>query len=217
MRSKLRRIIGIDPGTLHTGFAVIVVNLKSSHIHMRARVEEIGSLHLSNRDAMTIRLGDLHGLIGGVVQRYQPHTAVIEKAFFGVNAASALKLGEARGAILTALTNVMPDIKLVEIAPAQVKKHITGNGQASKQQVAAALQRMLKFNMHGVPSDASDALALAFCHHLTTLPLRAVPGGLSTSAKPAPLSKRGRASLTCVPTSRLQLPKPQRVDPFRKN
>ena len=213
MRSKLQTIIGIDPGTLQTGFAVIVVNNRASR--MQAQVEEIGTLSLSKRNAMTRRLGHLHALVAGLAQRYQPHTAVIEKAFFGVNAASALRLGEARGAILTALTNIMPEIKLVEIAPAQVKKHITGNGSASKQQVAAALERMLKFNLRRVPSDASDALALAFCHHLIALPLRALPGGLSTVNTPVPASRPSRASLSCVPAS--QLPRPQRIDPTHKS
>ena len=215
MRSKLQTIIGIDPGTLQTGFAVIVLDNRASR--MRARVEEVGTLRLSNRHTITRRLGHLHGLVSGLAQRYQPHTAVIEKAFFGVNAASALRLGEARGAILTALTNVMPDIKLVEVAPAQVKKHITGSGHASKQQVAAALERMLKFNLRRVPSDASDALALAFCHHLTALPLRAVPGGLSAVSTPAPVSssRTSRAPLSCVPAVRIS--KPQRLDPTRKH
>ena len=215
MQPKQNTIIGIDPGTAVTGYAVIKGNMRHP---LQASVEEIGSFSIQGKASVPKRLVSMHRLVEKLAHRYQPQVLVIEKAFFGINAASALKLGEVRGAIICAFGRVSPDIKIVEVAPAQVKKHITGNGNSSKQQVATALAKMLKRNFDRLPRDATDALALAFCHHLTSLPLRPVYSNLSVPAPhgSTPLSnagrpKKGRAQLSCVPPTRLV--KPPQSDP----
>ena len=210
MPSKPRIIIGIDPGTIVTGYAVIV---KDKRKPLQANIEELGILKRRGKLSSQHRIVEIHRMMAGLMQRFQPRAAVIEKAFFGINAASALKLGEARGAIICACGSMSPDTKVIEVAPAQVKKHITGSGNASKQQVATALAKMLRLNLDRIPNDATDALALAFCHHLTSLPLRPVHSSLNASATPvsAPLSsadrpKKGRAQLSCVPATGLATP-----------
>ena len=216
MPSKPHTIIGIDPGTLVAGYAVI---MKDKYRPLQAHIEELGSLTQSYRNTPTQRLVGLHQFTAELMHRYQPQVVVIEKAFFGINAASALKLGEARGAIICACGSILPDTKIVEIAPAQVKKHITGKGNASKQQVANALAKMLRHNFKSIPRDTTDALALAFCHHLTSLPLRPVPTVPATHGS-VPRSNAGRrktsrAQLSCVPA--MELAKPQQSDPNSKH
>ena len=210
MCPQLQTIIGIDPGTIVTGYAVIV---KDKRRPLQASVEELGTFRKRGKLDQPRRIVEMHRMVAELVHRYQPRAAVIEKAFFGINAASALKLGEARGAILCACRNMSPDIKLVEVTPTQVKQYITGSGHASKQQVATALAKMLRLNLDRVPHDVTDALALAFCHHLTSLPLRPVHDSFSVPAKhgAVPLSsagrpKTGRAQLSCVPAAGLAMP-----------
>jgi len=219
MHTKLHTIIGIDPGTVVTGYAVIV---KDKRRPLQASVEELGTFRKRGRLDTRQRIVEIYRRVAELMHRYQPRTAVIEKAFFGINAASALKLGEARGAIFCACRNMSPGIKLVEVAPTQVKQHIAGSGNASKQQVAGALAKMLKLNLDRVPHDVTDALALAFCHHLTSLPLRPVHNDLSVPAKhgavPLPNAgrrKKGRVQLSCVPAT--ELAKPPQSDPNSGN
>ena len=210
MPPKLHTIIGIDPGTVVTGYAVIV---KDKRKPLQARVEELGTFRKRGKLTSLQRIVEINRLVTELVHRYQPRVTVVEKAFFGINAASALKLGEARGAILCACGSMSPACKVVEVAPTQLKQHITGSGNSSKQQVASALAKMLRFNLDRVPHDATDALALAFCHHLTSLPLRPVHSSISVPATPGsvPLSsvdrpKKGRAQLSCVPATGLATP-----------
>ncbi len=208
MHTKLSTIIGIDPGTVVTGYAVIV---QDKHKPLQASVEELGTFKKRGKLDAQQRIVEIHRLVAALMRRYQPRAAVIEKAFFGINAASALKLGEVRGAILCACGVTSPDIKLVEVTPTQVKQHITGSGSASKQQVATALAKMLRLNLDRVPHDATDALALACCYHLTSRhPVRnsfSVPATrgsapLSSAGRP----KKGRAQPSCVPATGLATP-----------
>lgn len=210
MPPKLHTIIGIDPGTIVTGYAVVV---KDKRRPLQASVEELGTFSIRGKLPSLQRIIEMHRMVAELVHRYQPHVLVIEKAFFGINAASALKLGEARGAVICACSNMHPAFKIVEVAPAQVKKHITGSGNASKRQVATALAKMLRRDFDRIPNDATDALALAFCYHLTSLPLRPIHSGINVSASrgSAPLSnvgrpKKGRAQLSCVPATGLARP-----------
>ncbi len=203
MSPTAHTVIGIDPGTRSTGYAIVV---KDNRRPLQARVEEIGVLRQLSNTSLPRRLARIASLVTELTHRHQPHAAAIEKAFFGINAASALKLGEARGAIITALSNILPEIKLIEVAPAQVKKLVAGNGNASKAQVATALSKMLRYNLDRVPDDASDALALAFCYHLTSLSPHPVHSASSAAAKHGSARlpsvgrpKRDRVPQSCVP------------------
>ena len=203
-------IIGIDPGTQAAGYAIIT---NDSSSQLRTKILDMGRIRLPRQLSPAVRLSRLHAATVELARQHQPQSAVIEKAFFGLNAVSALRLGEARGALITALTSVVPTIKVLEITPTQVKKHITSNGHATKQQVANALARLLQLNLDQAPSDATDALALACCHHLAATPRRAMPIALNARAKheSAPLSsvgrlKKGRAQLSYVPATLPAMP-----------
>lgn len=150
-------ILGIDPGTRVTGFAVI----DSSP---RGRVIDVGVIKFDRKLAYQQRIVSLHATISQLASEHKPNLAIVEKAFFGINASSALKLGEARGAIFIALSS--NNVPVFEVSPTQVKKFIAGSGHASKQQLAIAMARLFQITLPQATTDATDALAVAFCHHL---------------------------------------------------
>lgn len=152
-------ILGIDPGTRITGFAVI--DNSTSH---RQRVIDVGVIRFNRKLNYQQRIVSLYTTVQQLANDHRPDMAIIEKAFFGINASSALKLGEARGAIFVALSSC--NVPMFEVSPTQVKKFITGSGHASKQQLAIAIARLFQITMPKATADATDALAVAFCHHL---------------------------------------------------
>ena len=153
------RILGIDPGTRITGFAVIDnVGLPGG------KVIDIGVIKFDQKLNYQQRIVTLHSTIRQLANDHRPDMAIIEKAFFGINASSALKLGEARGAIFIAMSSY--NIPVFEVSPTQVKKFIAGNGHATKQQLAIAVARLFQITLPKATVDATDALAVAFCHHL---------------------------------------------------
>lgn len=152
-------ILGIDPGTRVTGFAVI----DTAAMH-GGRVIDIGVIKFNHKLAYQQRIVSLHTTIRQLANDHRPTLAIIEKAFFGINASSSLKLGEARGAIIVALSSC--NVRLFEVSPTQVKKFIAGSGHASKQQLATAISRLFRITIPQATTDATDALAVAFCYHL---------------------------------------------------
>lgn len=149
-------ILGVDPGTLITGYGVI----KSSN----------GSLTMLACDAikndssrsMPLRLKLIFERLREVIETHHPDEFAIETAFYGKNAQSALKLGHARGvAMLAAVTNEIPTS---EYSPREVKKAIVGSGTASKEQVQYMVKSLLKLKHTPKYYDTTDALAVAICH-----------------------------------------------------
>ena len=111
------------------------------------------------------RIGLLHDSLVSLIEELQPDVVVLEKAFYGVNVSSALKLGETRGALIAAARRFSLPVR--ELTPASVKKTIAGNGRASKEEVNLALRTLLKFELGSLPHDVSDAVALALCYGLS--------------------------------------------------
>lgn len=149
-------IIGIDPGTTVMGYAVIKVTGK------KMEVVVLGVLELKKLDDHYIKLRKIFERISQLVDTYSPDEMAIEAPFFGKNVQSMLKLGRAQGvAMAAALTRNIP---IFEYAPLRIKQAITGNGAASKEQVATMLQHMLKFSEMPKFLDATDALGVAVCH-----------------------------------------------------
>ena len=110
------------------------------------------------------RIGYLHHTLYQLLEKWKPHVMVIEKAFHGKNSATTLKLGEARGALMTvAYRHKLP---LIEIPATTIKRSITGQGLASKEQVSLAVQTLLRFSRGKLPYDVTDALAIALCYGL---------------------------------------------------
>jgi len=150
------RILGIDPGTRVCGYGVIEVDGPD------VRALDFGVVR--PRDpALPARLAAIHRGLATIIERFEPDVAVIEGAFFGKNARSALKIGEGRGVAL--LVAAQGSIEVVEYAPASVKKAVTGNGRAQKAQVQQMVRILLNLKELPEPEDAADALAIALCHH----------------------------------------------------
>lgn len=151
------RILGIDPGLRITGFGVVDVH--GSDLSYVAS-GTISTQHLDTR-ALPARLKVLFDGIGEVVQRYQPTCACIEIVFVNVNPQSTLLLGQARGALITAL--VSADLPVAEYTALQMKQAVVGYGRADKTQIQEMVRRLL--TLSGLPgTDAADALGLAITH-----------------------------------------------------
>jgi len=159
-KPKERIILGIDPGTNITGYGVIRT------VGTVPELIAIGSVDLSKFDDHYLIIKHIFDRTIGIIDEYHPDELAIEAPFFGKNVQSMLKLGRAQGAAISAaLTRSLP---IFEYAPRKIKMSITGQGAASKEQVAAMLMRILKFNMTDIRLDATDGLAAALCHFYQT-------------------------------------------------
>ncbi len=152
-------IIGIDPGTNVMGYGLLgVKGDKTSLIAM-------GVLQLSKLEDHYLRLRRIYDRVTSIVDEFLPDEMAIEAPFYGKNVQSMLKLGRAQGvAMAAALGRQVP---IAEYEPRKIKMAITGNGAASKEQVAMMLQRQLNIDKTDMPQllDATDALAAALCHY----------------------------------------------------
>ena len=147
--------MGLDPGTLVTGYGII--SGASAAMTMIAR----GTIRNDPKCAMSLRLQHIYEEICSIIREYRPEEFAIESAFYGKNAQSALKLGHARGvAILAAVQSGLP---VSEYSPREVKKALVGKGSASKEQVRFMVCSLLEVRSRDMTLDASDALAIAIC------------------------------------------------------
>lgn len=153
-------VLGIDPGTNVMGYGVIKV------IGNKAEMVSMGVIDLRKMTDPYLRLGYIFERVTGIIDSFLPDEMAIESPFFGKNVQSMLKLGRAQGVAIAAA--IHHDIPIHEYAPLKIKMAITGNGSASKQQVAGMLQRMLNLDINEMPKfmDATDALGAAYCHFL---------------------------------------------------
>jgi crossover junction endodeoxyribonuclease RuvC len=147
-------ILGLDPGSLHTGYAL--VEKEGPDI----RVLDLGRISCSSRDPVAKRLGHLSAQVGSLVQRWHPETVALESLFHGLNSRSLIVLAQARGALLAALSRY--EIEIREYSPAEVKTAVTGHGRADKQQVSRMVGLLVGLDGDW-PEDATDALAVALC------------------------------------------------------
>lgn len=158
MKTTNTRIIGIDPGTNILGYAIIEIEKPI------IKVNSLGVIHLDKLGDHYTKLRKIFEKITYLLETYQPTAMAIEAPFFGKNVQAMLKLGRAQGVAITAA--MMKDITVEEYAPRKIKQAVTGNGNASKQQVANMLQHMLKMDTMPTYLDATDALGAAVCYHL---------------------------------------------------
>ena len=153
-------ILGIDPGTNLMGYGVIKVT------DGKAEMITMGVIDLRKFADGYLKLGHIFERVTGIINAYLPDEMAIEAPFFGKNVQTMLKLGRAQGtAIAAAIHHGVP---IHEYAPMKIKMAITGNGAASKEQVAGMLQRLLKFDKEALSKfmDATDALGAAYCHYM---------------------------------------------------
>ncbi len=157
-----RIIIGIDPGTHIMGYGVLRVCAGVPSL------VAMGVIELNRFDSHYLRLRRIYERVSGLIAQYLPDEMAIEAPFFGKNVQSMLKLGRAQGVAMAAALS--RDIPICEYAPLKIKMTITGNGQASKEQVAEMLRRILHIPAENMlpQLDATDGLAAALCHYYET-------------------------------------------------
>jgi crossover junction endodeoxyribonuclease RuvC len=158
LHTKPTIILGIDPGTVVMGYGLIEVT------GSKLKLLELDILKPGKVDDPYKKLQLIYNTVSGLIIKYKPSVFAIEAPFFGKNVQSMLKLGRAQGVAIAAAMRHGLDV--TEYSPKKVKQSVTGNGNASKEQVLKMLQTMLHFKEDPKYFDASDALAVAVCHHL---------------------------------------------------
>lgn len=149
-------ILGIDPGSRNTGYAILT---KKDGRLIALRCDVIKMAHL---DDHADRLQFIFEKVSALIQSCNPTSCAIETPVYGVDPLAMLKLGRAQAAAMLAITN--NKVQVTEYYPKKVKKSITGNGNASKKQVAFMLRKMVQLPDENLSEDATDALAVAWCH-----------------------------------------------------
>lgn len=172
MQHKSRIILGIDPGTIIMGYGLIKV--QGNHITLL----EMGVLQPGKVKDGYKKLQLIFDAVSGLITRYKPDCFAIEAPFFGKNVQSMLKLGRAQGVAIAAA--MRHGLEVTEYSPKKVKQSITGNGNAAKEQVMRMLQQILAFQENPKYLDATDALAVAVCHHFQQ---KTIIPGTGTRAK----------------------------------
>ena len=167
--TKDQIILGIDPGTNILGYGIISVDSKGPHY------VDMGVFDLRKIKDPFEKLANIFAGVTELIEEHHPDHLAVESPFYGKNAQVILKLGRAQGAALTAA--VMKGIPVAEYAPRKAKIAICGNGAASKEQVALMIQKTLKVDLDPKYLDATDALAIALCHHYQlSSPLAGITG-----------------------------------------
>lgn len=162
---KEKILLGLDPGTNIMGYGVVCVSGTT------IKLLQFGVIHLGKYEGHELRLKKIFERIISLIDEYHPDEVALESPFYGKNVQSMLKLGRAQGVAMAAALS--REIPIVEYAPKKVKQAVTGNGNASKEQVAKMLMTLLHIKELPKLLDATDALAVALCHHFQK-------GGLKT-------------------------------------
>lgn len=154
---KEKIILGLDPGTNVMGYGIIHIR------HTNVSLLQFGVIQLGKYGNHELKLKKIFDRVLSLLDEFNPDEVALEAPFFGKNVQSMLKLGRAQGVAMSAALH--REIPIIEYAPKKVKQSVTGNGNASKEQVAKML--MTIFDLKEVPKlfDATDALAVAVCHH----------------------------------------------------
>ena len=150
-------ILGIDPGTQILGYSLLDTDGPAP------KIEAMDVLYLKTIPDFNLRIRKIFESTVRLIDSFHPDHLAIEAPFFGKNVQSMLKLGRAQGVAIAAA--ISRDLSITEYEPSVIKQHITGNGNASKQQVAAILQSILGFSQSPKYLDATDALAVAYTHY----------------------------------------------------
>ncbi len=150
------RILGIDPGTATTGWAIVE--------ERKGEIKTIAYGHIATlpQKSTAERLKEIASDLKKIIQKYQPQEASVEDLFYFKNAKTVIKVSQSRGAILLTLEDL--GISIAEYTPLQVKQAISGYGRAEKKQVQLMVKNILKLSQVPQPDDTADALAIALCH-----------------------------------------------------
>ena len=151
------KIIGIDPGFACTGFGIIEV------INNNLNLIDYGTVKTDSKEALNIRLNTIYDDLKYIIKKYKPKVMSVEQIFYGKNVKSALLLGHSRGVPL--LLSAKFSLALYEFSARRIKQSLTGNGNATKEQVQFMVKNLLSIDDAPNPTDASDALAAAICYN----------------------------------------------------
>ncbi|MFZ4260975.1 crossover junction endodeoxyribonuclease RuvC [Sphingobacterium sp. HJSM2_6] len=154
--AKERIILGIDPGTVVLGYGII------KEVNKKISLVTLGVIKMGHLDDHALKLQRIFKKTAALIAEYQPDCVALEAPFYGKNIQVMLKLGRAQGVAMAAALNA--DIPITEYSPRKIKQSVTGNGNASKEQVASMLQTLLGFKETPEFLDATDGLAVAVCH-----------------------------------------------------
>ncbi|RLD22412.1 MAG: crossover junction endodeoxyribonuclease RuvC [Bacteroidetes bacterium] len=155
---KVTKILGVDPGTTVLGYSIIEIHGD------QIQLLDIGIIKLDTKSDHQTRLKEIFLQLQEVIETYLPHVMAIEAPFFGKNVQSMLKLGRAQGVAMAAAMTM--GLEIAEYSPKKIKKAVTGNGNAAKEQVASMLTHLISKDIKHASLDATDALATAYCHYL---------------------------------------------------
>ncbi|MBS1519954.1 MAG: crossover junction endodeoxyribonuclease RuvC [Bacteroidetes bacterium] len=156
INNKERIILGIDPGTAVMGYGLL------KETGSKIELISLGVVKMENMDDHMLKLQRIFEKTVALIDNYHPDCLAIEAPFYGKNIQVMLKLGRAQGVCMAAALS--RNIDITEYSPRKIKQSITGNGNATKEQVAAMLQNLLKFKETPEFLDATDGLAVAVCH-----------------------------------------------------
>jgi crossover junction endodeoxyribonuclease RuvC len=159
MKNKSKIILGIDPGTVLFGYGVI--EIKGNQLSLIS----LGTIELNKLKNQPAKLEKIFERVCWLVEQYHPDDCAIEAPFYGKNPQSMLKLGRAQGVAIAAA--LAQGLHYEEYSPRRIKQSITGNGNASKEQVAAMLMQLLNFKEMPKYLDSTDGLAVAMCHYFS--------------------------------------------------
>lgn len=154
-RSKLR-VLGIDPGTATTGWAILEEN--------KNRIEAVayGLIKTAQDKKNEQRLLEISQDLDRIIKKYHPQEAAVEKIYFFKNQKTVIEIGQSRGAVL--LTLIKKNLKIFNYTPLQVKQSVTGYGRAEKKQIQLMVKNILKLKRIPLVDDTADAIAIALCH-----------------------------------------------------
>lgn len=151
-----RRILGIDPGTIHVGYGIIEIHPNGE------RYVASGSIH-ARQENVAKRLVDIHAGLRAVIRQYQPSVAAIESVFIGNNIKTAIAIGEGRGVAM--LSAAEAGLEVLGYEPATIKKCVAGSGRAGKEQIQRMVTVLLSLPETPATDHEADALAIAITHH----------------------------------------------------
>ena len=152
-----KTILGIDPGTRFLGYGLLRIN------NDKVTVLQYGVLNLTKYTTQGAKFLKIHERVLGILEEFLPDEIAIESPFFGKNIQSMLKLGRVQGMVMSLAFS--KSIPIAEYEPKKIKQSVTGNGNASKEQVAKMVEIIGNIKLDAKMHDATDALGIAICHH----------------------------------------------------
>jgi crossover junction endodeoxyribonuclease RuvC len=164
--TKKYRLLGIDPGTNVLGYGIVEVE------NRQLSLVALGVVTMQHLDEQQLKLKKIFEGVQSLIKQYSPAEMAIEAPFYAKNVQSMLKLGRAQGVSIAAAITM--GVEMTEYSPKKIKQSVTGNGNASKEQVAAMLETIFKTKIEEKYLDATDALATAVCHFYQS---KSVAGG----------------------------------------